>query len=275
MHKLAETILDRDSLLASGGTVVSAAFLQALQDELANLVEAGDLNLSMEDNGQVLQAIQKLISDGDANYTAADVLAKLKTVDGANSGLDADLLDGQQASYYAVKADTESNLELKAPLASPELTGSPTAPTPSASDSSAKLATTAFVQSLISPITNSPLDNSSSNSMAGNIDSGYTKLSNGLILQWGTYEKTTTSDIAPAVYYPITFPTKCTFLSVREFSDKYYASSSSLAPQWWYELGTPGSTYYDLAHEAGFYLYLDTNTVPGLVNTFCWFALGY
>lgn len=33
-------------------------------------------------------------------YTAADVLTKIKTVDGAGSGLDADLLDGQQGSYY-------------------------------------------------------------------------------------------------------------------------------------------------------------------------------
>lgn len=33
-------------------------------------------------------------------YTAADVLAKLKTVDGAGSGLDADLLDGQDSAFY-------------------------------------------------------------------------------------------------------------------------------------------------------------------------------
>ena len=33
-------------------------------------------------------------------YTAADVLTKIKTVDGASSGLDADLLDGQHGSYY-------------------------------------------------------------------------------------------------------------------------------------------------------------------------------
>lgn len=33
-------------------------------------------------------------------YTAADVLAKLLTVDGAASGLDADLLDGQSSAYY-------------------------------------------------------------------------------------------------------------------------------------------------------------------------------
>jgi hypothetical protein len=35
-----------------------------------------------------------------ANYTAADVLAKVKTVDGAGSGLDADTLDGFHASYF-------------------------------------------------------------------------------------------------------------------------------------------------------------------------------
>ena len=35
-----------------------------------------------------------------STYTAADVLAKIKTVDGSGSGLDADLLDGQHASYW-------------------------------------------------------------------------------------------------------------------------------------------------------------------------------
>lgn len=35
-----------------------------------------------------------------SSYTAADVLTKLLTVDGAGSGLDADLLDGQSSAYY-------------------------------------------------------------------------------------------------------------------------------------------------------------------------------
>ncbi len=34
-------------------------------------------------------------------YTAADILAKLKEVDGQNSGLDADLLDGHNSDYFA------------------------------------------------------------------------------------------------------------------------------------------------------------------------------
>lgn len=38
-------------------------------------------------------------------YTAADVLSKIKTVDGVNSGLDADLLDGKQGNEYALKTE--------------------------------------------------------------------------------------------------------------------------------------------------------------------------
>ena len=37
-----------------------------------------------------------------SSYTAADVLTKIKTVDGAGSGLDADLLDGQSSAYYRI-----------------------------------------------------------------------------------------------------------------------------------------------------------------------------
>ena len=45
-----------------------------------------------------------------SSYTASDVLTKIKTVDGAASGLDADLLDGQQGAYYAVAATENSRL---------------------------------------------------------------------------------------------------------------------------------------------------------------------
>lgn len=38
-------------------------------------------------------------------YTATDVLSKVKTVDGENSGLDADLLDGKQGNEYALKTE--------------------------------------------------------------------------------------------------------------------------------------------------------------------------
>lgn len=45
-------------------------------------------------------------------YTAADVLAKLKTVDGSNSGLDADLLDGIHANKLLTALSTSSATNL-------------------------------------------------------------------------------------------------------------------------------------------------------------------
>jgi hypothetical protein len=103
---------------------------------------------------------------------ALDVLNAVKTVDGSGSGLDADLLDGQQGSYYApvqspaftgtptastaaagtnttqiaTTAFVTAAAALKANLASPAFTGTPTAPTPTVGDNTTKLATTAFVK---------------------------------------------------------------------------------------------------------------------------------
>ncbi len=45
-----------------------------------------------------------------ASYTAADVLAKLLTVDGPSSGLDADLLDGQSSAFYATASGLSDHL---------------------------------------------------------------------------------------------------------------------------------------------------------------------
>lgn len=45
-----------------------------------------------------------------SNYTAADILTKIKTVDGAASGLDADLLDGNHASAFAVSGHNHDSV---------------------------------------------------------------------------------------------------------------------------------------------------------------------
>ena len=58
-------------------------------------------------------------------YTASDILTKIKTVDGASSGLDADLLDGQHANAFAAASHShaisdvtglQTALDGKAPL---------------------------------------------------------------------------------------------------------------------------------------------------------------
>lgn len=63
-----------------------------------------------------------------SSYTASDVLAKLLTVDGAGSGVDADLLDGQHASAFATTSALTTGLAAKADLASPTFTGTVTSP---------------------------------------------------------------------------------------------------------------------------------------------------
>lgn len=52
------------------------------------------------------------MADLQAGLSAASILTKLLTVDGAGSGLDADLLDGNSSAYFAVAAlvDTEANI---------------------------------------------------------------------------------------------------------------------------------------------------------------------
>lgn len=44
------------------------------------------------------------------NYNASDILTKLKTVDGTGSGLDADLLDGQEGAYYRNAANLNAGI---------------------------------------------------------------------------------------------------------------------------------------------------------------------
>jgi len=60
----------------------------------------------------VQAAIDELDSEKLAatSYTASDILTKLQTVDGASSGLDADLLDGNHASAFATSGHNHSGV---------------------------------------------------------------------------------------------------------------------------------------------------------------------
>ena len=72
-----------------------------------------------------------------SSYTAADVLTKVKTVDGSGSGLDADLLDGQEGTYYAAASSLSNYLPLTGGTLSGALdvTGTVTATSISVGDS--------------------------------------------------------------------------------------------------------------------------------------------
>lgn len=99
----------------------------------------------------------------------------------------------------------------RAPLASPVLTGVPTAPTAAAGTNTTQIATTAFVQAAAAAAYD-----------GGHIftENGYQKLSNGLILQWGRATGTN-----PAQYnFPIAYPTACLGVYITRIGGSNYVN---------------------------------------------------
>lgn len=87
----------------TGGGVTDHALLD-------NLDFASSGHTGFEAEGTAAAAIATHVGESDphtqylkeSDYTAADILTKLLTVDGTGSGLDADLLDGNSAAYFEV-----------------------------------------------------------------------------------------------------------------------------------------------------------------------------
>lgn len=81
-----------------GDLIGAAPGLMDTLDEIA-------ASLGDDPNFAATMTTQLSLKLDSSSYTAADVLAKLLTVDGASSGLDADLLDGQNGTYYLDRAN--------------------------------------------------------------------------------------------------------------------------------------------------------------------------
>lgn len=86
--------VDDDPDTSTIGTLLTAEDRNAIQEELIELIDHAGLTPSAADLTQVRQAVVALI---DA-ITGSSILSKLLTVDGPGSGLDADTVDGIQAS---------------------------------------------------------------------------------------------------------------------------------------------------------------------------------
>jgi len=81
----------------------------------ASVEAASDSNVFTDADHTKLNNVEAAAT---ADQTAAEILTAVKTVDGATSGLDADLLDGQHGSYYTGYTDTAvSNLVDSSPAA--------------------------------------------------------------------------------------------------------------------------------------------------------------
>jgi len=110
--------------------------------------------------GTEFKAVRILVSgSGTGDVSGLDTTAT-NLVDAVNEVLDAvsagagidDGATGLGTTWSSTKIDTE--LDLKAPLASPALTGTPTAPTASGATNTTQLATTAFVQAAVTALIN-------------------------------------------------------------------------------------------------------------------------
>lgn len=148
-------------------------------------------------------------ADSAAN---ADLAAKATTAENANNANNSSVANKLGTSTVGsatkpvyinngVASAVSVDLSTLAPKESPALSGTPTAPTPATSVNNTQLATTAFVQSLLS-----------SRFTASKNDNGWWKDGNtGMIFQFFSYKPTTNykDAIMPAINFPISFPNKC------------------------------------------------------------------
>ena len=88
-----------DMTLTLSGDVSGAATFTNMGNATLTVTVADDSHNHTIANVDGLQTALNNKLDESA-YTASDILTKIKTVDGAGSGLDADKLDGQTGSYY-------------------------------------------------------------------------------------------------------------------------------------------------------------------------------
>ena len=149
--------LNGDLVLGEGGYLLSAdvggCIITPTRQYIAFPTSGGQLALV----SQVYDAIQQIAP----NFTAkAYVLNELCVYNGRLYRCTTAITTAEEwtaahwteATVEDVLAIIRSALDLKAPLASPAFTGTPTAPTPTAGDNSTKVATTAFVQTAVGSI---------------------------------------------------------------------------------------------------------------------------
>lgn len=146
------------------------------------------------------------------------------------------------SSKWNIFSDTVSTAGL-APLNSPAFTGVPTAPTPSLSDSSTQIATTAFVSPGSSIGTN-----------------GYQTFPSGCIIQWGSRGSGSSFG---TIGFPLAFPNACFSVTTSMTSSGSVIESCLVT-----SISATGFNFNNL--------YINSNAVPGGAagDGFYWIAIG-
>ena len=116
--------------LSGGGTSGSVTLNADVTDSSTNTFT--NKTIDADGTGNSITNIE------DANIKAAAAIDATKIADGSVTSTEFQYIN-------SLSSNAQDQIDLKAPLASPGLTGNPTAPTQSAGDNSTKLATTAYV----------------------------------------------------------------------------------------------------------------------------------
>jgi hypothetical protein len=121
-------------------------------NELSNRITGANTEIALRDTVTRVNSINGNLSSAiTSNLTVA-----LNTITAANASMvsaNLDMKNYVDAITSANNISQQNQLNAKAPLSSPIFTGTPTAPTPTVSDNSTRIATTAFVYSLASSLT--------------------------------------------------------------------------------------------------------------------------
>ncbi|WP_433647183.1 phage tail protein [Kosakonia pseudosacchari] len=276
------------------GQIATTAFVKAAIAALVN---------GAPDALNTLQELAAALGD-DPNYATtirgelerkqpvSDTLHAIAALTGANKLMYLDEASKIQTATLTklareiLEKDTASqvlNHLQAAPLASPEFTGNPTVPTHAISDSSKNIANTEFVINQIendvyNAIFNLSLGAASKRDVGTGANqlpdmsafplvvspAGWTKLPNGLILQWGV---TTNFTSTAEVYFAIPFPTACLFVG----KNTYNTTTNNSAVM---EVVNPSRTGFTASNIATL-IRNNTNVSTPVASGLAFFAVGY
>ena len=164
---LASGVLDTDltSVSASDDTIASAKAIKTYVDSQSHSNVTASSTTTFTNKTIDVDATGNSITNlANANIKAAAAIDATKIADGSVTSAEFQYIN-------TLTSNAQSQIDLKAPLASPALTGDPTAPTQSASDNSTKLATTAYVDGQVA--TENELSELNDVTIAGIADANY------------------------------------------------------------------------------------------------------